>query len=64
MWNKRYLLGGNVGWEDNNTGDSIYSVHRHGWEVILNTHTIKTCETSSEADDYIESYIFERCIDD
>ena len=64
MWNKKYLLGGIEGWEDNHTGSLIYPIHRHDWEVMLNGSLLKTLKTLEEANEYIDNYVTERCMNE
>lgn len=58
MWEKKYLIGGLIGWVSSN-GDILYSVNRNGYEVILNSKTIKRCNSFEEADEFIEEYMNE-----
>lgn len=49
VWEKRYF-GANEGWENLQTKDLIYTMHRNDWEIILNGKSIyRNIKTEKEA---------------
>lgn len=57
VWEKRYLAGGSEGWENPNTKDIMYVIHRTQWEVVLNGKTIHRVNSEMEANDLMDKYI-------
>jgi hypothetical protein len=57
-WEIRYLVGGNIGYENTETKDFIYTTKRNEWEVILNNKTIKrNLKNENEANTFMNEYI-------
>lgn len=49
VWERRYF-GANEGWVNLQTKDLIYTMHRNGWEVILNGKiALRDLKTEKEA---------------